>query len=66
MARCQFAQSVCGLREFKPSVSSAVRPSGRGVASPRETGIRWNNAARRLIRADRCRILRRALIRCCA
>lgn len=27
------ARSVCGLREFKPSVSSAVRLSGRGAPS---------------------------------
>lgn len=29
-----------------------------------ETGIRWDNAVRRLIRADRYRTLRRTLIRC--
>lgn len=51
------AQSVCRLREFKPSVSSAIRPSGRGVPSPPRNSVRWDNAVRRLIRADRYRTL---------
>lgn len=49
------AQSLCDLREFEPIVSSAVRPSGRGVPSLRENRYSLGWPVRRLIRADRYR-----------